>query len=190
MRRVPSRIGILAVMVAVCLPRVAEAQGARLRLDGLTRLSEAASNVTDIGLDPAMLQLAGNFLSSQNESTAPAKQLLNGLTGVYVKSFEFDRDNAYSPADVETIRSQFRAASPAPSNAVAGAWHRVLVTEEKKAGELVEIYMWREGERTGGVAILVAEPRELTVVNLVGDIDLAKLAALQGQFGIPAVPVR
>ena len=179
MRRVCHRAGILTVLAVVSLPLAAEAQGARLQLDGLTRLAEAASNVTDIGLDPSMLQLAGNFLSNQNESTAPAKALLSGLTGVYVKSFEFDRDNAYSPADVATIRSQF-----------TGAWHRVLVTEEKKAGELVEIYMWREGERTGGVAILVAEPRELTVVNIVGDIDLAKLAALQGQFGIPAVPVR
>ena len=189
MKRVLSSVGVLIILIAVSLPRTAEAQGARLRLDGLTRLADAASNVTDIGLDPAMLQLAGNFLSSQNESTAPAKQLLSGLTGVYVKSFEFDRDNAYSPSDIEGIRSQFKT-SPTPANPLTGAWHRVLVTEEKKNGELVEIYMWREGERTGGVAILVAEPRELTVVNLVGDIDLAKLAALQGQFGIPAVPVR
>ena len=131
MRRVLSCVAVLIGTVAVSLPRVAEAQGARLRLDSLTRLSEVASNVTDIGLDPAMLQLAGNFLSSQNESTAPAKQLLNGLTGVYVKSFEFDRDNAYSPSDIETIRSQFKT-SPTPSNALTGAWHRVLVTEEKK----------------------------------------------------------
>lgn len=47
---------------------------------------------------------------------------------------------------------------------------------------------WREGNASGALAILVVEPAELTVVNIVGPIDLAKLAALQGQFGIPPLP--
>jgi hypothetical protein len=50
---------------------------------------------------------------------------------------------------------------------------------------LVEIHSWRENNASGGLAILVVEPAELTVVNIVGPIDLARLAALQGQFGIP-----
>ena len=40
------------------------------------------------------------------------------------------------------------------------------------------------------LAILVAEPRELTVVNIVGPIDLTRLAAMRGQFGIPNVPLK
>jgi hypothetical protein len=31
----------------------------------------------------------------------------------------------------------------------------------------------------------VAEPTELTVVNIVGPIDVAKLGELEGHFGIP-----
>jgi hypothetical protein len=33
--------------------------------------------------------------------------------------------------------------------------------------------------------VLAAEPRALTVVNVVGAIDLAKLRDLEGNFGIP-----
>jgi hypothetical protein len=54
-----------------------------------------------------------------------------------------------------------------------------------KQGSNVDIYILRSGNRTDGVAIIAAEPRQLTVVNIVGSIDLAKLAQLQGQFGVP-----
>ena len=47
-----------------------------------------------------------------------------------------------------------------------------------------------EGNRSSGLVILVAEPRELTVVNIVGPIDLNRLASLKGQFGIPDVPTK
>jgi hypothetical protein len=38
-----------------------------------------------------------------------------------------------------------------------------------------------------GVAILYSQPRELTVVNIIGPIDLEQLAALSGHFGVPKV---
>ncbi len=142
----------------------------------MSRLSTQATEVTDISLDPSLLQLAGNFLTGKDGDTAAIKELISGLTGVYVKSFEFDRDGAYTAADVQTIRKQ-----------LTGRWNRLVVTESKKSQELVEIYSWRDGDRSGGLAILVAEPRELTVVNIVGRIDLSRLAVLQGQLGIPSL---
>jgi len=39
------------------------------------------------------------------------------------------------------------------------------------------------------MAILTAEPRELTVVNIVGQIDMDKLGELSGKFGVPSVDV-
>jgi hypothetical protein len=35
--------------------------------------------------------------------------------------------------------------------------------------------------------IISAEPKEFTVVNIVGPVDLEKLAGLEGQFGIPRI---
>jgi len=173
--------GVLCCAVLMWMPVHAWAQGPRLQLDKLTRLASQASEVTDIALDPAMLQLAGNFVSAQNDDSRAIKELLGSLKGVYVKTYQFDRDGAYTAADVESVRGQ-----------LTGNWTRLVATESKKeqGRELVEIYSWREGERMGGLAILVAEPRELTVVNIVGPIDLTRLAALRGQLGIPNVPIK
>ena len=169
----------ICVMLILMAPAHAWAQGARLQLDNLSRLSAQAAEVTDISLDPSLLQLAGNFLSGKDAESAAIKQLINDLRGVYVKSFKFDRDGAYTPADVQSIRNQLK-----------GGWNRLVATESKKAQEVVEIHSWRDGDRSGGLTILVAEPRELTVVNIVGPIDLARLAVLRGQFGIPNFPLK
>ncbi len=40
-------------------------------------------------------------------------------------------------------------------------------------------------QTTRGLAIIATEPRQFTVVNIVGSIDLDKLHKLEGRFGIP-----
>jgi hypothetical protein len=171
----------LAVVAVLMLPAAAFAQGARLQLDGLSRLSAQAIDATDIAIDPAMLGIVGNFLQDNDKDAAAVKQLMSELKGVYVKSFKFDRDGVYTPADVQGIRNQ-----------LSRGWTRLVSTESRKpeGQEIVEIYSLVEGNRSSGLVILVAEPRELTVVNIIGPIDLNRLAALKGQFGIPDVPTK
>jgi hypothetical protein len=36
--------------------------------------------------------------------------------------------------------------------------------------------------------VIAVEPRQFTVVNLVGSVALAKLRQLQGKFGVPRLP--
>ena len=166
----------VAIAVAVLLGHAADAaaQGAQLQLDHLSPLAARASNVVDVTVDAAMLQLASGFVSNAKANDAAIKQLIANLKGVYVKSFEFDRDGAYSEADVNAIREQLKA-----------PWARLVNVRSR--GETVEVYAYRERETSTGLAIVVTEPRELTVVNIVGPIDLAQLGALGGQFGIPKV---
>ena len=152
----------------------AQQPGPQLRLDHLTRLASQATNTVDVTLDAAMLQMAGSMFTGQDRDAATIKELVTGLKGVYVKVFEFDRDGVYTTADLDAIRSQL----------AGGSWKRFVSVQEKT--ESVEIHAWQEGSVPGGLAILVAEPRELTIVNIVGTFDLSKLAALAGQLGIPA----
>ena len=37
--------------------------------------------------------------------------------------------------------------------------------------------------------MLVSEAKELTVVNIVGPVDLEKLSKLEGQFGVPELGI-
>lgn len=168
----------VAVLVSqLAVPAVALAQGARLQLDHLDRLAKVAEEQVNVTIDAEMLKMASGFMKNGSD-TAAVKEMVSGLRGIYVRSFKFGGPNAYSADDVNVIRKQLTAAG----------WARMVTTENKREGELVEIHSWREGNASGGLAILVVEPAELTVVNIVGPIDLAKLAALQGQFGIPPLP--
>jgi hypothetical protein len=49
------------------------------------------------------------------------------------------------------------------------------------------VFVKQEKGQVAGVAIIAAEPKELTIVSIDGTIDLAQLAALGGQFGIPKI---
>jgi hypothetical protein len=169
---------IVAVLAVVLLtPCSARAQGARLQLDALDKLAERAADVVNVSLDAAMLQLAAGFMKDKGDS-ADVKAMLSGLQGIYVRTFEFDTDVSFD-ADLDSVRKQLTAKN----------WARLVVADSRRERELVEVYSFREGDASGGLAIVVAEPRELTVVNIVGPIDLTKLDALRG-LGVPKIDIK
>jgi hypothetical protein len=170
-----TRIALLALLLVA--PGTALAQGAKLELKGLDRLAKLAEETVNLDIPSGMLAFAGAFLKDDADQ-AVAKQLLSNLKGIYIRSFEFDRENAYTADDVDNIRKQLSAPG----------WSKFISSESKRDRELVEIYSWQEGGTSAGLAILVAEPTELTIVNIVGPIDVSKLPLLQGQFGIPRLP--
>jgi hypothetical protein len=172
------KITMTVWMFLMVVPASALAQDARLQLDHLDRLASQAAQSVNVTIDPAMLKLATAFLKEDGEQAA-LKEMLAGITGIYVRTFEFERENAYTPDDVNVIRRQL----------TTPGWARLVTVDSKRDAELVEIYSWREGNGSGGLAILVANPTELTIVNIVGPIDLTKLGALQGNFGIPRLPI-
>jgi hypothetical protein len=167
----------MTIAILASLLFVPAAQAQRLQLDHLDRLGSQASNSVNLTLDPTLLRIAAGLLGGNRQDNA-ALGMLEDLQGIYIRSFEFDRDNAYAQSDVDAVRKQL--ASP--------GWSPLVQVDSTGDREGVQIYSWREGDASRGMAILVAEPRELTVVNIVGSIDLTRLGALQGQFGIPRLP--
>jgi hypothetical protein len=155
------------------------AQDIKLPAD-LDKLAAKAVETAEVTLDGRLLQLAAKFLSSDKPDEARAKSLITGLKGIYVRSYEFDKTGEYSPADIEPIRSQLRAP----------AWSRIVgVVDRHGDGEKAEVFLKTDGDKIGGLVILCSEPKELTIVNIVGNIDLDQLSDLGGQFGIPNVKV-
>jgi hypothetical protein len=164
----------LAIALLLVLPSQAQAQNP-LDFSRINGLASRAREVVDVTIDSALLQMASGFLSGDKPDDAAIKNLVAGLKGVYVKSFEFDQEGQYSEADVESVRAQLK--SP---------WTRIVDVDSKQDGEHVEVYILREGDQPGGLAVLAAEPRQLTIVNILGRIDLSQLAGLKGLLGIPA----
>lgn len=151
---------------------------AQLRITGLDGLASKAKESVDITLDSSMLQMAGSFLSSagKGKDVANMKDLLGGLKGITVKSFQFKETGQYRIEDLEPIRTQLR--SP--------GWSRIVNVQSKD--ESSEIYTRTEQGKIVGFAIIAAEPKELTVVAIDGTIDLNNLSKLEG-LGIPAIAI-
>jgi hypothetical protein len=53
--------------------------------------------------------------------------------------------------------------------------------------EAVSVYSYMENDRLAGVTVLSADPKEVTVVNIVGPVDLEALSELGRQMGLPAM---
>ena len=168
------KLAALAVLLVLGATTTAMAQNPRIQTSQLDALAAKASETVDVNIDESLMALATKFLSSKDEDEKKVKELVSGLKGIYVKSFEFENEGQYTEADLESIRSQLR--SP--------GWSRIVHAKSKKDGS-IEVYLMQTGGQISGLAVLATEIKEITVINLVGPVDLNKLSQLEGEFGIP-----
>jgi hypothetical protein len=174
-----NRIIGLILLAAFCVA-MARAQDARLHIDHLNKLADKAAEVVEVALDERSLRLAAKFLSTNNPTEAKIKEIVAGLKGVYVRVFEFDKPGEYSSNDLESIRSQLRQPG----------WDKIVGVTSRRDGSNVDVHLKYQGDNVVGLAIVAADPTELTVVNIIGPIDLEKVRQLEGQFGIPKLDLR
>lgn len=150
------------------------AQTGKLQLDQLDVLTNRASNTVDVKLDERLMQTTARLFSGKDDD-AEIKELLKNVKGIYVKSFSFEKENEYMPAEVDSVMTQLRG----------GGWSKIVGITSKKENENVEVYLMMLGDQINGLAVVSLNPKELTVVNIVGPINLEKLSQLEGSFGIP-----
>ena len=172
------RMRLLVLLLLIVPATTARAQDSRIQMGSLDHLAAKASRTVDVNIDERLMRIAAKLLSDKDGDEREVKQLVAGLKGVFVKSYEFETDGQFAPADVESIRTQLRAPG----------WSRLVNVTSKKDGS-VDVYLMLNGEQIGGLAVLHTDNRELTVVNIVGPVDLDKLAKLEGQFGIPEMGI-
>jgi hypothetical protein len=151
----------------------------KLLLPDFDALADKATESVTITLDPTLLGLAARFLDPADPEDAAAKEVLTGLQGIYVKSYTFDSDFAYPQADVNRVRKQL--SSP--------GWSRLVEVRSRKEQANVDIYLAVDGSKARGLAIIATEPRQFTIVNIVGSVDLDKLHKLEGKFGVPKLEI-
>lgn len=163
----------LVSLVVISAAVAGMAQNPRIQTNQLDALTAKASQTVDVNIDERLIQLTAKFLGKDPDEVK-IKEIVNGLKGIYVKSFEFEKDGEYSAADLESVRSQLRNS----------AWNKIVNINSKKDGS-VEVYLMSTANLISGLAVLASDAKEITVVNIIGNVDLDKLSQLEGQFGIP-----
>ncbi len=159
-------------------PTFAQTKG-RLNLPEFAALGDKASESVTVTLDSNLLGIAARFLSSEDPEEAKAKKLVSSLTGIYVRHFTFETDYAYPKGDIDRVRRQLEGPG----------WSRIVEARSKKENTTVDVFLLIDGDKAQGLAVIASEPREFTIVNIVGNIDLEQLHDLEGNFSIPKLEI-
>lgn len=165
----------LAVFAFAFAAIPAYGQSGRIDIPHLDKFTSQAAEVVDVTVDEALLQLASKFFKPERSPDEKlVKELITDLKGVYVKRFVFEKEGEYDAADIEAIRAQLN--SP--------GWTRIANVRSKRKGNY-DVMIMTEGSVIRGLAVLAVELKAITVVNIVGPIDVDKLSQIEGKFGIP-----
>jgi hypothetical protein len=156
---------------------------AKLQIDNEEVLAQRANEFVDVNLDENLLRIIPKKIKTKKEDGTEVDigAIIGGLKGVYVRSYGFSNEGEYSEANLARVRAQLR--SP--------GWVRFINVVKKKTDDQmhIEVYMMTSTGSIDGLAILALEPKRLTLVNIVGNINLEKLSQIEGQFGIPELGI-
>jgi hypothetical protein len=166
---------IIAALVGLGLPLLACAQDPSLRLPSFASLRGTAVESVDVTIGPMPLKLIGAMLDDGDPDSAAMAKMLQGLKKVNVRSCRFDADFRYPQADIDALRSQLSGP----------AWSQLVKVRDRNKNEDVDIFVAIDQGRINGLAVIASDPRELTIVNIVGSIDLKQVATLQRQLNLP-----
>ena len=141
-------------------------------------LAERATHVTEVTLDKNMLAFASKFMDADKDDDKDdkaVKEMIRNLKGVYVREYEFDKDHSYTGAELEGLRKYFESAD----------WSPMVHERTKGAAEGTDVYVKLVNGQMQGLFVLDAEAKELSLVLILGPIDVDKIGKLGGNFGIP-----
>jgi hypothetical protein len=141
------------------------------------QLAAAASDVTEVTLNKNMLGFAAKFMDKKGGDDASVEKMIQGLDGIYVRDYEFDKEGQYSMEDVEKLRQSFETSD----------WTPMVRDKEKKSGESTDVMMKMVNGESRGMFILSVEPKELSIVLILGPIKMDQLGQLKGLGGLGAV---
>jgi Domain of unknown function (DUF4252) len=166
---------LAATLFCVVVPMLAVAQNLQLNLPSFAGLQQKATESVDITIGSFALGIMGRLMDDDDQDSAEMKKLIGGLKSVQVRNYQFASDFAYSTEDIDSVRSQLSGP----------AWTQLMQVHDQKKHEDVGIYVAMDDHKVAGLAVLAIEPREFTIVNIVGAVDVKKIVALQKQLGVP-----
>ena len=139
-------------------------------------LAERATHVTEVTLDKNMLAFAAKFMDKdEDKDDQEAKDMIRNLKGVYVREYEFDKDHSYTAEELEGLRKYFESTD----------WSPMVHERTKGVAEGTDVYLKLVDGHIQGLFVLDAEAKELSLVLILGPVDLDKISSLGGTFGIP-----
>ena len=140
-------------------------------------LAARASDVTEVTLGKNMLAFAAKVMNGKDKDEASTRQLIEGLDGIYVREYEFDKEGQFSADEIEQLRKYFETSE----------WSPMVHERDRKNSESTDVMVKLVNGESHGIFILDVEPKELTIVLILGPIRMDDLGELKGMAGLGAL---
>jgi hypothetical protein len=135
-------------------------------------LAARASHVDEVTLNKNMLGFASQVMSGKNKDQNLQK-LIDGLDGIYVRDYEFDKDGQVTAEQVEKLRKYFETSE----------WMPLVRDHDQKTGETSDVMVKMVNGKKAGMFILDVEPKEVSIVLILGSFQMEDLGKLGGIIG-------
>jgi hypothetical protein len=171
------KIRIVTMMLTgtlLCAAALAQSSPLQLPSPLEKELAAHASNVTEVTLGKNMLAFAAKFMDGKDKDNEATRHLIEGLDGIYVRNYEFDKEGQYSMEDIQRLRANFETSE----------WSPIVRERDKRSGESTDVMMKIVNGETHGMFILDVEPKELSIVLILGPVKMEDLHKLSGLGGL------
>lgn len=186
------RLLALFAGVLIFLAPVVRAQDASVVPQGIEAMAAHATFATNFTFDKTMLEAMSQTLPDEE------RRIVAQLRSITVHNFRFSGPGMYDPAALDAVRAQYaqegwnhlvtKQAHPQPATATAGqpypdagAPTSVPLPDPLRT----DLYVRMAHANVEGMAVLVANQRNVTLVTVDGTISPLDLLHLRGHFGIP-----
>jgi hypothetical protein len=160
---------LLAATVMAALA-CASASAQKLNVD-LSALAAKATAKSEITLEGGALDMFKQAVpvakADEKDKPGDLGKMLSGIQGVVIRNYEFAKSGEYSDADLAPLRQQVGNGS---------GWSRII--SAKESDKSTEIYVYNQGGTPGGMLLIAAEQKKLTVVHISGTVQLAEMKDL------------
>jgi hypothetical protein len=168
------------LLASAAVLAVSGQEPARLQFERLNGLETRARDVVEVNVDGKLLELAKRVTSKLKDDNAKKVAVaMTGLKGIYVRVYNFEKENDYNVGDVDQLRSQLQ--NP--------GWEKLANVRSKRNNQKIDVYTMFTGEKMDGLAVVLSEAKSVAVVNVIGMIDLEMLVELSGKLNIPRIDI-
>jgi len=170
---------VLLILLGLSVVTV-KAQDAKINLDKLKGLENKARDVIEVNIDGKILELAKRVLVKMNDKNAKTiGESIKGLKGIYVRVFNFEKDDEYNLNDIDDIRNQLNSPN----------WDRIANVRSKRKNQKIDVFTKFTGDTMSGVAVVLSETKTIAIINVIGPIDIDTLVEISGKLNIPKIDI-
>lgn len=164
----------LLVLTVIAVAQAQDTEG-EAALEFAT-LEDKADEVVKVNLWGRPLEHAKKLLGLRKNVTDSVRGFMNGLTAVYRRTYRFRGKDA-NKDDVEPVHRQL----------AKDGWVPLIETEDRQKPESLSVYSYSRDDEVAGMTVVSRGPDEITVLKIMGPMDLEALSAIGTGLGMPVM---